>query len=136
MGEPILVSACLFGLCTRYDGASKEDPTILSLLPEARFIPVCPEQLGGLPTPRPPAEIIGGDGLAVLEGRARVINQQGEDVTQAFIKGAEEALRLAKLFGVRRAILKSRSPSCGLTPKVGVAAARLLAAGITVEEWG
>jgi len=132
----IIVSACLLGFRTRYDGKTKADPTLLSLWPEKIFLPVPPEQLGGLPTPRPPAEIIGGDGLAVWEGKARVINRAGEDVTQAFLKGAEEVLRVVRILGVRKALLKSRSPSCGLNPKLGVTAARLLAEGLRVEEWG
>lgn len=136
MAEIILVSACLLGFRTRYDGKTKPDPTLISLWPEKFFLPLCPEQLGGLPTPRSPAEIVGGDGLAVWEGKARVINRTGEDVTQAFVQGAEEVLRVVRLLGVRRAILKSRSPSCGLHPKLGVTAARLLTEGLSLEEWG
>jgi len=136
VSELILVSACLLGLRTRYDGKAKPESTLLSLWPKARFLPLCPEQLGGLPTPRLPAELIGGDGLAVWEGKARVINRAGEDVTQAFKQGAEEVLKIVRLLGIRRAILKSRSPSCGLTPRWGVTAARLLAEGLKVEEWG
>ncbi len=136
MREPILVSACLLGLATRYDGRSKPDPFLINLLGKRYLIPVCPEQLGGLPTPRPAAEIVGGDGLAVWMAEAKVLNQASEDVTIAFCKGAEEVLRLAKLLGARRAILKSRSPSCGISPRLGVTAARLIIEGIKVEEWG
>ncbi len=127
-----LVSACLLGLRTRYDGNSKEVAWLRR--GACRFIPVCPEQLGGLPTPRAPAEILGGDGLAVLEGRARVVNQLGEDVTPAFIRGAEEVLRLAKLYQVQGVWLKARSPSCGVTPKLGVCAALLRLHGFPLFE--
>ena len=101
--EPILVSACLLGVCCRYDGGGKECPALRQLMPTHQLIPVCPEQLGGLPTPRPPAEIRG----------ERVMNAAGEDVTAAFVRGAKETLRLAGLYGAQTAILKARSPSCG-----------------------
>jgi len=80
---------------------------------EGRAVLVCPEVDGGLGTPRPPAEIVGGDGADVLAGRARVVTVQGEDVTEAYIRGAERALRVAEQRGATRAILKARSPSCG-----------------------
>ncbi|WP_022854154.1 DUF523 domain-containing protein [Thermodesulfatator atlanticus] len=130
----ILVSACLIGLCTRYDGTSKPSPFIQGLLKNHILIPFCPEQLGGLKTPRPPAELSGGDGFAVLGKKAKVITCHGEDVTQAFIKGAEEAAKLAKLYHAEKALVKARSPSCGLTPVVGVAAARLILEGLSLEE--
>lgn len=103
--EYILVSACLLGVHCRYDGGSNAIPAIQELAnkPDICLIPVCPEQLGGLPTPRPPAERLG----------AGVLNCRGVDVTQQFRIGAEEVLRLAKLYGCTRAILKERSPSCG-----------------------
>jgi uncharacterized protein YbbK (DUF523 family) len=108
-----------------------------------QFIPICPEQLGGLPTPRAPSNIVKGDGKGVLAGHARVINTLGEDVTEAFIKGAQESLKLARLTGAKKAILKNKSPSCGLnTPYcetdtgygLGVTAALLLSAGIKIIE--
>ena len=99
----LLVSACLLGLSCRYDGGCKPCPRVIALMEKHTLIPVCPEQLGGLPTPRPPAEI--------REGR--VISRAGMDVTDAYRKGAEEALRLAQLYACDGAILKSRSPSCG-----------------------
>jgi uncharacterized protein YbbK (DUF523 family) len=108
-----LVSACLLGIKCRYDGKAALEPKLLKLLKEDQIIPICPEQLGGLPTPREPAWIVGGDGSDVLKGRAKVISRSGRDVTENFRMGAEEALRLAKLFGVKCAILKSKSPSCG-----------------------
>lgn len=107
-----LVSACLLGVNCRYDGKNALEPKLLELLKEDKIIPVCPEQLGGLPTPREPAWIVGGEGSDVLKGAAKVINQSGREVTQNFRLGAEEILRLAKLYGVKCAILKSKSPSC------------------------
>lgn len=101
--KAILVSACLLGVCCRYDGGGKECPALRRLMPDYQLIPVCPEQLGGLATPRPSAEILGG----------RVMNAAGEDLTAAFERGAREALRLAGLYGAKTAILKERSPSCG-----------------------
>jgi len=111
LSERVLISACLLGINCRYDGDTRGPiPLPESLCP----IPVCPEQLGGLPTPRPKAYFEGGDGREVLKGRARVINLKGEDVTQAFIKGAKEVLGLCKLLGLKKAILKEKSPSCGV----------------------
>ena len=77
------------------------------------MIPVFPEQLGGLETPREPMRIIGGDGLDVLGGKARVMNEGGEDVTEGLVRGGEEVLKIVKLYGVRKAIMKAESPSCG-----------------------
>jgi uncharacterized protein YbbK (DUF523 family) len=108
-----LVSACLMGVPCRFDGRHNRIPEVQQLVMEGKAIPVCPEQMGGLSTPRLPAEIVGGDGDDVLDGTAKVINSQGEDVTMAFIRGAEEALRIAKTVGATEAILKERSPSCG-----------------------
>ncbi|MFH1007361.1 MAG: DUF523 domain-containing protein [Candidatus Latescibacterota bacterium] len=110
-----LVSACLAGIRCRYDGGHCERPEIRRLLAEGRALPVCPEQLGGLPTPRIPAEISGEGGEAVLRDMAKVIDQAGSDVTAAFILGAQESWRLAQLMGATKAILKERSPSCGVT---------------------
>lgn len=130
----IIVSACLLGCSCRYDGKSKPCEQIISLASRHCLIPVCPEQLGGLATPRPPAEIMG----------KRVINNQGHDVTQAYEKGAMEALKLYQALGCQMAILKSRSPSCGcgqiydgsfsgaLRPGDGVTAALLKQHGIRV----
>ena len=108
-----LVSACLLGVRCRYDGTSAREPKLLKLAKKERLVPICPEQLGGLPTPREPAWIVGDDGSDVLKGVAKVISRSGGDVTENFRRGAEEALRVAKLFGAREAILKARSPSCG-----------------------
>lgn len=76
------------------------------------MLPVCPEQLGGLPTPRPPAEIVGGSGEDVLDGTARVLTCDGIDITDNYLRGAREVLRLAQLAGAQEVILKERSPSC------------------------
>lgn len=110
----ILVSACLCGVNCKYDGGNNLNEKVLKLLREGKAIPVCPEQLGGQSTPRVPHEIIKGTGEEVLNGRARVMGTDPEDdVTEQFIKGAEETLKIAKECGVEFAILKARSPSCG-----------------------
>lgn len=108
-----IVSACLIGCACRYDQKSSLDTNIEQIIKAGKGIPVCPEQLAGLPTPRPSAEIVGGDGHDVLDGKARVIQQDGLDVTEMFIKGAEQALHIAKTVGASEAVLKERSPSCG-----------------------
>ena len=129
----ILISACLLGVCCRYDGDSKAYPGIEQLARQHTLVPVCPEQLGGLPTPRPPAERRGD----------RVVTRSG-DVTEQYRRGAEETLKLCKLFGCEAAVLKERSPSCGrgavydgtftgtLTPGDGVTAELLASHGIPV----
>lgn len=99
----ILVSGCLLGVCCRYDGASKPHPGVLELAKRHELIPICPEQLGGLATPRPPAERQG----------SRIIARTGADVTEQYLRGAEEALKLHRLLGCDAAVLKERSPSCG-----------------------
>ena len=142
---PILVSACLAGLPCRYDGQAKPNPEIMALMAAGLAIPICPEQLGGLPTPRSAAEIVGGDGNDVLAGKARVISAVGDDVTEQFVRGAETVAKLAQLCGARIAILQERSPSCGtskvydgsfsrqLRPGRGVAAAKLSELGLEVR---
>ena len=120
---PIIVSACLAGLATTHNGTAKPSPGVMDLVRQGRAILVCPEQLGGLPTPRLPAEIVGDpggevgaggpDGATVLAGGARVVDAQGNDVTAQYLRGAREALKLARLSGATKAILKARSPSCG-----------------------
>ncbi|HKZ43783.1 MAG TPA: DUF523 domain-containing protein [Anaerolineales bacterium] len=99
----IIVSSCLAGCHCRYDGDSKPNEKVINLVADGKALPVCPEQLGGLPTPRLPAEQRGN----------KVYRNDGVDVTYEFEKGAREALRLAKLVNARKAILKARSPSCG-----------------------
>lgn len=109
-----LVSACLLGLCTRYDGGHNRNETVLQLVKSNFLIPVCPEQLGGLPTPRPPAEIRGGDGAAVLQGTVHVCTADGENLTEYFVRGAHQTLRIADFCHLDGAILKTGSPSCGV----------------------
>ena len=99
----ILISGCLLGLKCRYDAKEKKLPEIEKLIESYNLIPVCPEQLGGLPTPRIPAERVNN----------KVVNQAGVDVTKEYQLGAEEALKIAKLYNCKKAILKEKSPSCG-----------------------
>ena len=132
----LLISACLLGAACRYDGKSVPLPAeiITALNEKYAIVPVCPEQLGGLPTPRDPSE---------RRGDA-VVTEAGQDVTAQYTRGAQQALYLAETLGCRAALLKERSPSCGsgeiydgtfsrtLTPGDGVTAALLKAHGITV----
>lgn len=135
MSRPrVLVSACLLGVCCRYNAERTMIPELEALMERAELVPICPETLGGLPTPRPPAERRGD----------RVVNVEGADVTLPYARGAEETLRLAKLFDVRAALMKERSPSCGAgeiydgsfahvrIPGDGVAAQRLKESGVAV----
>jgi uncharacterized protein YbbK (DUF523 family) len=112
--EPMLVSACLLGLCTRFDGKDCRSDEAVAACEDCVPVPVCPEQLGGLPTPRPPAEIERGDGRDVLAGTSRILNEQGADVTAQFLQGARATADIARLLGIRRALLKEGSPSCGV----------------------
>ncbi len=114
--RPILVSACLLGLKTRYDGATKTSAAALEYLrrEQAVPIPVCPEQLAGLPTPRPASCFAQGDGDAVLDGTGKVVRTDGTVMNDFFSNGAAETLRIARLTGCTDALLKERSPSCGV----------------------
>ena len=104
----ILVSACLLGLNTRYDGGSHAHELLMSYSSLGQYIPVCPEQLGGLATPRRPAEI-------QKQGNTLIcLDDQGRDVTKEFYQGAREVLKIAQMAPIRGAILKERSPSCGV----------------------
>ena len=145
MSHKVLVSRCLLGHRVRYDGgASGPYAQLAQWQDEGRVIALCPEVAGGLPTPRAAAEIPGGQGVEVLAGKASVITTEGEDVTEAFVSGAQQALALVERHGIRIAILKANSPSCGnrLTydgsfsgTKVegqGVTAALLTRAGVQV----
>ncbi|MBI5559583.1 MAG: DUF523 domain-containing protein [Deltaproteobacteria bacterium] len=136
-GRPALylVSACLLGLRTRYDGKLKPCEECCAFLAGALWIPVCPEQLGGLPTPRPAADIVGGDGFDVLAGRARVVTRLGDDITAQFLLGARQALTIAGKQQISGVILKSKSPSCGMTPGFGVTAALLEQNGFQLIEY-
>jgi uncharacterized protein YbbK (DUF523 family) len=107
------VSACLAGRACRFDGSANPDDEVARLVAEGRAILVCPEVDGGLGTPRPAAEIVGGDGNDVLAGTARVVTQAGVDVTDAYVEGARRALEAAREAGAETAVLKARSPSCG-----------------------
>ena len=130
----VLVSACLLGENCKYSGGNNYCPDVERLQERFEIVPVCPEQLGGLPTPRPPAERQNG----------RVMTREGSDVTEQYRRGAEETLRLCGLLGCEAAVLKERSPSCGrgeiydgsfsgrLTAGSGVAAELLSAHGIPV----
>ncbi len=110
-----LVSACLLGVNCRYDGGNCRNEDVLKHSKTDEIIPVCPEEAGGLPTPRPPVEIVGGDGNDVLDGKAKVLTADGEDKTDEYLKGAQHALKLAISQSATCAILKSNSPSCGCT---------------------
>jgi len=108
-----LVSACLCGIPCRYNGKSAPDPRAERLVRMGRAIPVCPEVLGGLSIPRTGVEITRGDGKDVLSGTALVVSSRGEDMTPFLLRGAFASLKIAQRFGVKKAILKQRSPSCG-----------------------
>ena len=101
--EKILVSACLLGVNCKYDGSNNKNEKVLDYLKDKHVIPICPEILGGLSTPRLPSE----------QYKGKVITKDGSDVTNNFIKGAQEVLYLAKLFNIKKALLKAKSPSCG-----------------------
>lgn len=111
----ILVSSCLAGLEVRYNGTHSLDHKIRKLVEANKAVMVCPEVLGGLSTPREPAEIVGGDGADVLDGKAQVLTQSGQDVSEPFIKGAYITLRKALEVGASVVVLKEYSPSCGST---------------------
>ena len=136
----VLVSACLLGIQCRYDGSSNIHRSLLKI-PGILLIPLCPEQLGGLATPRPSAHLVGGDGQAVVNGKAQVITEQGKAVTTAFLLGASQTCKIARILRARYAILKERSPSCGthaiwieghLKDGLGVTAAMLSALGVCI----
>ena len=144
---PILVSACLLGETIRYHGghARCEHPALERWLAEGRVLSLCPEVAGGLPTPRPPSEVAdAAGGEAVLAGRARVIEKTGGDVTAQFLTGARLAQTLVREHGIRVAILKEGSPTCGSSythdgrflgvhiPLPGVTTAMLLKEGVRV----
>ena len=143
--QKILVSACLLGEAVRYDGAAHGPfAQVQAWQAEGRVLALCPEMAGGLPTPRPPAEILGGQGRAVLAGQQVVRDCHGRDVSDAFRAGAARALALVREQGIGMAVLKARSPSCGnrqtysgefsgrLVEGAGVTAAALQAAGVVV----
>lgn len=146
----IAVSACLLGYNCRYDGKNRKDCALIRQLESEKILPICPEQLGGLPTPRHPSNLVNGDGFDILDGKARVVSIDGVDNTEAFINGAYAALDRIEAFKIKRCFLKGKSPSCGVGRKthlhtgavgqsksgsaVGVTAALLIRKGIEVEE--
>jgi uncharacterized protein YbbK (DUF523 family) len=109
----ILVSACLAGFDVKYNGSHNLNEKIKKWFEDKKVLPICPEVLGGLSIPREPAEIVGGVGEDVLDGQAKVITNTGIDVTEQFIKGAFETLKIALELDATMVILKERSPSCG-----------------------
>jgi len=129
-----LVSACLMGLKTRYDGQVLTSEACIHSTADGIWLPVCPEQLGGLSTPRTAADLVGGDGHDVLAGRARVVTRDGSDVTENFIEGARQVLEIARRQKIEKVFLKAGSPSCGLAPKIGLTAVLLISEGYTVVE--
>lgn len=108
--EMILISSCLAGINVKYNGDNNNDNQILARLKWGRAIAVCPEVMGGLSTPRPPCEIVKDE-----SGQINVMDQEGIDVTKAFILGAEKALALCQAVGINKAVLQKRSPSCGVS---------------------
>lgn len=137
---PIIVSSCLLGIKCRHDGTDAYDKEVAESGDE--HVPVCPEELGGLGTPRKTAEIKGGDGWEVVLGATTVVDSYGTDITEKFIKGGETVLKMARMTGAKRAILKEGSPSCGVKfikqdgvdrPGPGVTAAMLEGEGIKTE---
>jgi len=130
----LLVSACLLGTRCNHEGGHSRRPAVEALAATHRLVPICPEACGGLPTPRPAAEIVGD----------RVVNVDGDDVTDGYTRGAQAAVEVARAVGAARAVLKARSPSCGsaqiydgtfsriLRTGEGITAAALRAAGIEV----
>lgn len=141
MPDRILISACLAGIRSRYDGTSRDHPCLADLATRAVLIPVCPEILGGLGIPRPRCHFLNGDGRDVFAGRARVIDANGIDRTALFVRGAEETLRIVELTCPDLILFKEGSPSCGLRradiegrrqPGCGVTTALLQDQGIRI----
>ena len=110
----ILVSACLAGINCRWDGENRLSSEIKELVDKKKVIAVCPEVLGGRGIPRTKTEFRGGSGEDVLDGKAKVYDENGKDVSAEFIKGAEATLDIAKKHNIKKALLKSKSPSCGV----------------------
>lgn len=140
----ILVSACLLNIPVRYKGDGNLCSPLLPLAAKGKLLPFCPEAASSLPTPRPPAEIRGGDGSNVWQNKARVVNAQGQNVTEAFKLGAQRCAEICRRYHITAAILKQRSPSCGsaavydgsfqkrLVPGMGVAASLLASQGVKI----
>jgi len=142
-GEPILVSACLLGLPTRYDGKAKRSKSVIEYLQRKKLqpIPVCPEQLAGMATPRAKTFFEAGCGLDVLNGQGRVVSEAGQTMNDVFCRGARIVLQIGHVTNCRKALLKERSPSCGVhkiyrgeskVPGSGVTTALLVKEGFKV----
>jgi uncharacterized protein YbbK (DUF523 family) len=136
-----LVSACLVGINCRYDGASSYSAKVSSFLEGRQFLPVCPEMLAGLGVPRPPCRFSGGDGQALVAGSAQILDENGNDLTESYLIGANKALAFVRERGIESALLNERSPSCGVnevyigrdkSPGMGVMTALLVREGIRV----
>jgi uncharacterized protein YbbK (DUF523 family) len=137
-----IASACLAGELCRWDGTSRPNPEVVEMVKSGRAVALCPEVLGNLGVPRLKAEIRGGDGDDVISGEAKVINEENQDVTEAFLMGAKIFLRQAQKLGIKKALMKENSPSCGvkaiynnekLVGGCGVTTALLLNDGIEIE---
>lgn len=111
--KKFIVSACLAGIDCTYNGKNKLNRRVERLVKTGVALPVCPELLGGSKTPRSPCEITGGDGNDVLNKKARVVTRSGSDITKILLRGGRRALKIAGDHGIKDAILKSKSPSCG-----------------------
>ena len=111
----ILVSACLLGIDCKYNGSNNENTKVKEYLKDKEFVIACPEQLGGLSTPRNPSEIVKCDKDGIINENYKIINNKNVDVTENFIKGAKETLKIAQIYNCKEAILKEGSPSCGST---------------------
>ncbi|KHS58345.1 MULTISPECIES: DUF523 domain-containing protein [Terrisporobacter] len=109
----MIVSACLVGVNCKYNGGNNDNDKVKEFLKDKQYIIICPEQLGGLTTPRKPSEINQAGGKEVLIGNSKVISCENKDVTENFVKGAKESLNIAKIFNCKQALLKEGSPSCG-----------------------
>lgn|SRR3990167_3569168 len=147
MMKKILISGCLIGQKVRYDGKDslQTNERLQQCIKDGRVVSICPEMAGGLPTPRPPSEIESGKNAeSVLQFEARILTDQGTDVSDEYRKGAQKTLALAQQHNIKVAILKARSPSCGskqvydgthskkLVDRMGVTAALLTQHGIRV----
>lgn len=137
----IIVSACLAGINSRYDGRNKKKEEIFELVKGGKALPLCPELLGGLLVPRAPAEIETGDGRDILKKKTRVVNARGKEITEKYFEGANKVLKIAQVLGCEEAILMEGSPSCGVNyirrggekvAGLGVCSALLLLHGISV----
>ena len=140
----LIVSACLVGVNCKYDGGNNDNNKVKEFLKDKEYVIICPEQLGGLTTPRKSSEINNIGGQEVLKGNSKVISFENKDVTKNFIEGAKESLKIAKLFNCKKALLKEGSPSCGCNqiydgtfnknkiPGIGVTAALFIENNIEV----